>query len=95
MTGQCGNKKEMDSMRYQNLPEAAKYRWDIIQLMAKTDSVYTEMLQRCVELEAKYDAVLNTISTEQMDTICDFLTHCEAMSDRLLELACTYMRFPE
>ena len=61
-------------MRYQNLPEAAKYRWDIIQLMAKTDSVYTEMLRRCVELEVKYDAVLNTVSTEQMDIICDFLT---------------------
>ena len=82
-------------MKYQSLPEAAKYRKDIINLMAKTDGVYTEMLRQCVELEAKYDRVLSVISTEQMDTVCDFLTHCEAMSDRLLELACTYMRFPE
>ena len=82
-------------MKYRSLPGAAKYRRDIIGLMAKTDSVYTEMLQQCVELEAKYDRVLSVITTEQMDTICDFLTHCEAMSDRLLELACTYMRFPE
>ena len=68
-------------MKYQNLPEAYKFRG--------------EMLQQCAELEAKYDHVLNELSTEQMDIICDFLTHCEAMSDRLLELACTYMRFPE
>ena len=46
-------------------------------------------------LERKYNDVLSELTTEQMDIICDFLTHCEAMSDRLLELACTYMRFPE
>lgn len=82
-------------MKYQHLPESEKYRRDIIDLMAKTDHVYTEMLQRCVELEAKYESVLNTISTEQMDIVSDFLMHCEAMSERLLELACTYMRFQE
>lgn len=37
---------------------------------------------------------MNALATEQMGIIRDFLTHCEAMSDRLLELACTYMRFP-
>jgi hypothetical protein len=63
--------------------------------MAKTDDVYADLMQRCVELEARYESVLNTIPTEQMDIICDFLMHCETMSDRLLELACTYMRFPE
>ena len=56
---------------------------------------YTDMLIQCAELEAKYEAVLQMLSTEQMDIICDFLMHCEAMSDRMLELACTYMRFPE
>ena len=82
-------------MKYQNLPEAVNIRRDIINYMAKTDGRYSQMLRRCVELEAKYDIVLNEVTTEQMDIICDFLTHCEAMSDRLLELACTYMRFPE
>ena len=53
------------------------------------------MLQENAELEHKFNAVLSELTTEQMDIICDFLTRCEAMSDRLLELACTYMRLPE
>lgn len=70
-------------------------RSDILYHMAKTDAKYTEMLNQCVEMEAKYESVLQILSTEQMDIICDYLMHCEAMSDRILELACTYMRFPE
>ena len=85
----------MVNLKYQNLPEAERYRWDIINLMAKTDGKYAEMMDRGVKLEAKYEIVLNELTTEQMNIICDFLMHCEAMSDRLLELACTYMRFPE
>ena len=46
-------------------------------------------------IEAGANAITYTPPTAQMDIICDFLTHCEAMSDRLLELACTYMRVPE
>ena len=82
-------------MKYQHLPEAIQIRRDILHYMAKTDPTYTDMLKQCTELEAKYEAVLQTISTEQMDIISDFLMHCEVMSDRMLELACTHMRFPE
>ena len=85
----------MGGMKYQNLPESVIVRRNIINLLAKVDGKYTEMMQQCVELETKYENVLNELTTEQMDIICDYLTHCEAMSDRLLELACTYMRFPE
>ena len=94
MTGQDENLKDLMHLRYQDLPEAERYRWDIINLMAKTDGKYVEMMSRCVELERKYDVVLNELTTQQMDTICDFLMHCEAMSDRMLEIACTYMPFP-
>ena len=66
-----------------------------IELMAEENSQYQAMLRENAKLENKFNAVLSELTTEQMDTICDFLTHCEAMSDRLLELACTYMRFPE
>lgn len=82
-------------MKYQSLPEPEKFRCEIINLMAKTDGKYTEMLHQCSDLEAKYEDVLKVLTTDQMDHICDFLTHCEAMGERLLELACTYMRFPE
>ena len=77
------------------MEERVKRRMLTIELLAQENSRYREMLQENAELERKFNAVLSGLTTEQMDTICDFLTHCEAMSDRLLELACTYMRFPE
>ena len=82
-------------MRYQKRSDAGQIRSDILYHMAKTDAQYTKMLYRCAELEAKYESVLQILSTEQKDIICDYLMLCEAMSDRMLELACTYMRFPE
>ena len=66
-----------------------------IELLAGADFQYRQMLQENAELERRFNEVLLVVSTEQMDIICDFLMHCEAMSDRMLELACTYMRFPE
>ena len=67
----------------------------VVELLARNDIQYSSMLRENAELERKYNAVLTEITTEQMDIICDFLMHCEAMSDRMLELACTYMVFPE
>lgn len=82
-------------MKYGNLPNAEEFRWDIIHLLASNDEKYKSMLKKCTEMEALYNRVLGEVSTEQMDILCDFLMHCEAMSDRMLELACTYMVFPE
>ena len=72
-----------------------KQRVLAVELLASENAQYRSMLRENAELERKFNAVLSELTTEQMDIICDFLTHCEAMSDRLLELACTYMRFPE
>ena len=77
------------------MEERVKRRMLTIELLAQENSQYRQMLQENAELERKFNAVLSDLTTEQMDIICDFLTHCEAMNDRLLELACTYMRFPE
>ena len=77
------------------MDERIKQRKLAVGLLAGENSQYRMMLRENAELERKFNAVLSELSTEQMDTICDFLTHCEAMSDRLLELACTYMHFPE
>lgn len=69
-------------------------RMQMIELLARENTQYRAMLQENAELERKFNAVLSELTTEQMDIICDFLTHCEAMSDHLLELACTYLCFP-
>ena len=70
-------------------------RLEMIELLAGKDEQYQSMLRENAFLERKYNDVLSAVTTEQMDILCDFLMHCEAMSDRLLELACTYMVFPE
>ena len=70
-------------------------RMKLIELLAKGDEEYSRMLRENRELERKHDEVLQTLPTEQRDAVCDFVTQCEEMSWRMLELACTYMRFPE
>ena len=72
-----------------------KRRMQAVETLAWDDAQYKAMLRENAILERKFNAVLSELTTEQMDIICDFLTHCEAVSDRMLELACTYMRFPE
>ena len=82
-------------MNYKNFPNAKQFRLDIVRVLSSYDEQYKDMLKQCAELEKEYNRVLGEVSTEQMDILCDFLMHCEAMSDRLLELACTHMVFPE
>ena len=77
------------------MDEKIKRRILTIELLARNDVRYCSMLRENAELERKYNAVLSALTTEQMDIVSDFLMHCEAMSDRMLEIACTYMRFPE
>ena len=65
--------------------------WDLTQ----KDEQYAQMMDKNAILERKYDKVLQGLSYEHQDIIQDFLMSCEAMSDRMLEVACTLMRFPD
>ena len=56
------------------------------------DPCYQSMLAENRILEKKYDAILQTLSAEQQDIICDFVFQCEAMSWRMLEFACETLR---
>ena len=82
-------------MGVEKLKEIIAQRMRMVELLAEKDPRYQIMLCENAALERKYNAVLSAVTTEQMDILCDFLMHCEAMSDRMLELACTYMVFPE
>ena len=53
--------------------------WCIWQI-CQSDTGYHKMLQALKPLERKYEAVLQTLSNEQQDMICDFVSHCEGMS---------------
>lgn len=72
-----------------------RQRMNVIDLLARGDASYFAMLKKLRKLENQYDAVLQTLPADQQDIICDYLTLCEEMSERKLELACTFMRFPE
>lgn len=74
---------------------SVKQRMEMVALLAKGDAEYSGMLRELRSLERKYEGVLQDLSTEQMDIVCDFLGQCETMSERMLELACMYMRFQE
>lgn len=77
------------------MDNCVKRRMQAVETLAWDNAQYKAMLQENAVLERKFHAVLSELTTQQMDTICDFLIHCETRSDQLLEIACTYMRFPE
>lgn len=70
-------------------------RMQAIELLAKGDDAYYVMLKQAKILEDRCGRILQTLPDDQRDALCDFLYLCEEMSWRKLELACTYMRFPE
>ncbi len=47
-----------------------------------------QMLAQLREMEAKYEAAVTRLESEQQELIREYLTQCEAMSWRLLEFAC-------
>lgn len=72
-----------------------KRRCRCLEMLAMGDDQYYGMLKELRVLEKRYYEVLGALSSQQQDVICDFVSQCEAMSHRMLELACIYMRFPE
>lgn len=75
--------------------ENTKNRVNVIRMLANYDPVYSEMLEELRSMERKYDVVLQKLPPEDQDAVCDFVSQCEAMSCRLLELACSRMAFQE
>lgn len=70
-------------------------RMNTIELLAKSDAEYCRMIRQMRERERNYDAILQTLPNDQQDAVCDFVSQCEDMSRRKLELACIHMRFSE
>lgn len=77
------------------MEDKVRQRMNTIRLISESDLNYHEMLIEMRDLEKKYENVIQLLSYEQRDVVCDFVSLCEEMSWRMLEVACTYMRFPE
>ena len=63
--------------------------WDI----AQNDRAYKDMLYQMRDLERHYEDVIEKMEDGDRDTICDFVSLCEAMSWRVLEIAAQQMVF--
>lgn len=67
--------------------EARQKAWQIWKI-GQREEEYRTMLQKMRKLEKRYNAVLQQLPSEQQDIICDFVSGCEGMSWRMLEIAC-------
>ena len=63
--------------------------WDI----AQNDLAYKEMLRQMRDLEKHYEDTIEKMSGDDRDTVCDFVSLCEEMSWRILEIAAVKMIF--
>lgn len=66
-----------------------KERMDIVAKLAQDDIPYRQMQIDMRAIERKYNAVLSKLSAEDQNAVCDFVSQCEEMSWRMLELACS------
>lgn len=73
--------------------EKVRRKMAALQMLANGDDRYYAMLLRLRELEKEYDAVIRELPAEQQDTVWEFAAQCEAMSHRMLEIACENMDF--
>lgn len=75
--------------------EIMRRHMDTVDALANGDDQYFALLKEMRRLEKQYNEVLHTLTADQQNIICDFVSLCEEMSWRKLELACTHMRFPK
>ena len=67
--------------------------WEIWEA-GQSDPQYRVMLGRIRILEKQYDAVLKALPEDQRETVCDYVSLCEEMSWRMLEIACKQNKTP-
>ena len=77
------------------IDEAATKRawkvWDI----GQTEPEYAKMLREMAVLEDQYESAVTQLPEDQEEIVRDFVSQCEGMSWRMLEIACALMRFPD
>lgn len=61
--------------------------WD----SAQHDLQYSLLLQQLRVLDREYEKALLLLPDEQKETVCEYVALCEAMSERMLEIACERM----
>ena len=65
--------------------------WEVWQAGQK-DPAYRLLLEQMTALEERFEAVMGSQDQEMQDAVCDYVMQCEAMSWRMLEFACDYLK---
>ena len=71
-----------------------KRAWKIWEL-SQTDGRYRKMLMDIRALEKEYEAAIAMLPQKQEDLVREYVSQCEAMSWRMLQIACAIMQFPD
>ena len=77
----------------ETLTDAQRQRLYALWDQAQADKEYKAMLEELRNLESRYELVIEKLDDAQRDTVCDYVSLCEAMSWRVLELASQKMVF--
>lgn len=75
------------------LTPAQRQRMQTLWNISQTDMEYKQMLLQMRELEKQYDQVIETLEDEARDIVCDYVSLCESMNWRILEIAGQKMVF--
>lgn len=67
--------------------------WEIWKI-SQTEPKYREMLLQIRTMENAYEEALSLLPKEQEAAVRDYISQCEAMSWRMLQIACAVMAFP-
>lgn len=73
--------------------DEVRKKMDALQMLSNGDDAYYGMLQKIRELERQCDGAVAQLPQDQQDMVWDFVSLCERMSRRMLEIACEYMDF--
>lgn len=60
---------------------------EILKVHARSDPKYARMHRKALILEREFELALRDLPDEVQDAVWRYLFHCEAQSERLLELA--------
>ena len=71
-----------------------KRAWKIWEL-SQMDGRYRKMLMDIRALEKEYEAAIAMLPQKQEDLVREYVSQCEAMSWRMLQIACAIMQFPD
>lgn len=77
----------------EELTDAQRLRLSTLWDISQTDLEYKKMLEEMRQLEKLYETVIEKMDDTDRDTVCDYVSLCEEMSWRILEIASQKMVF--